>query len=156
MEDRIAAILDKFRAISAIPRCSKNEAQLAEWLTRWAREQDFAFQSDQAGNLVVRVPAAPGRADHPPVVLQGHMDMVCEKTPESGHDFERDPIRVTREGEWLRAEGTTLGADNGIALAMMMVLTEDGAAPHPPLELLFTADEESGLIGAHKLDPTLV
>ena len=156
MEDRIAAILDKFRAISAIPRCSKNEAQLAEWLTRWAREQDFAFQSDQAGNLVVRVPAAPGRADHPPVVLQGHMDMVCEKTPESGHDFERDPIRVIREGEWVRAEGTTLGADNGIALAMMMVLAEDGAAPHPPLELLFTVDEESGLIGAHKLDPTLV
>jgi dipeptidase D len=156
MEERIEAILDKFQAISAIPRCSKNEAQLAAWLTSWARERGFAHQSDKAGNLVVRVPATPGLEERPGVVLQGHMDMVCEKTPESAHDFEQDPIRVVREGEWIRAEGTTLGADNGIALAMAMVLAEDAAVRHPALELLFTVDEESGLIGAHKLDPAMI
>ena len=156
MEDRIAAILDRFRAISAIPRCSKHEAQLAAWLTAWAREQGFAVQSDRAGNLVVRVPASPGRENRPTVVLQGHMDMVCEKTPESEHDFERDPIRVIREGDWLHADGTTLGADNGIALAMMMVLAQDAAAAHPPLELVFTVDEESGLIGAHDLEAAMI
>ena len=94
--------------------------------------------------------------DKPTVVLQGHMDMVCEKTPESAHDFECDPIRVVRDGDWIHADGTTLGADNGIALAMALVLVEDDAVRHPPLELLFTVDEESGLIGAHKLDASLI
>ena len=156
MEEQINAILAKFEAISAIPRCSKNEARLAAWLTAWARAQGYAFRSDPAGNLVIQVPASTGREDHPVMILQGHMDMVCEKTPESKHDFEQDPIRVVRDGDWIHADGTTLGADNGIALAMMMVLAEDPALQHPPLELLFTVDEESGLLGAHKLDATLL
>jgi len=156
MENPIDAILHKFTAISAIPRCSKNEARLAAWLTEWARVQGYPLRSDPAGNLVVRVAASSGREDRPVVILQGHMDMVCEKTPESTHDFERDPIRVVRDGDWIHAEGTTLGADNGIALAMMMALAEDAALQHPPLELLFTVDEESGLLGAHKLDATLL
>ena len=156
MENQINAILDKFVAINVIPRCSKNEARLAAWLAEWARAQGYAVRSDPAGNLVVRVPASPGREDRPVVILQGHMDMVCEKTPESAHDFETDPIRVMREGDWIHALDTTLGADNGIALAMMMALAEDQTLHHPPLELLFTVDEESGLLGAHELDATLL
>lgn len=156
MQNPIDAILEKFEALSAIPRCSKREAQVAAWLADWARKRGFPSRSDEAGNLVVRVAASPGIEDRPVVILQGHMDMVCEKTPESLHDFERDPIRVVRDGDWIHAEETTLGADNGIALAMAMALAEDDTLRHPPLELLFTVDEESGLIGAHNLDATLI
>jgi len=156
MQNRIDAILEKFEAINAIPRCSKNEARLAAWLMEWARTRDYPYRSDPAGNLVIQVPASTGREDRPVVILQGHMDMVCEKTPASAHDFEKDPIRVIRDGDWVHADGTTLGADNGIALAMAMVLAEDDTLPHPPLELLFTVDEESGLLGAHKLDAALL
>jgi len=156
MENQTNVIIDLFEAISAIPRCSKNESQVAAWLVDWAREQGYSFRSDAAGNLVIRVPASAGMEDRPTVILQGHMDMVCEKTPASTHDFERDPIRVVRDGDWIHAEGTTLGADNGIALAMAMALAEDKTVCHPPLELLFTVDEESGLIGAHKLDASLI
>lgn len=156
MVSKINAILEKFTELSAIPRCSKNEAQVADWLMDWARSRGFVFRGDPAGNLVVQVPASPGMEDRPAVILQGHMDMVCEKTPESSHDFERDPIRVVRAGDWIHAEGTTLGADNGVALAMMMVLAEDENLRHPALELLFTVDEESGLIGANKLDAALL
>jgi dipeptidase D len=156
MERPIDAILDKFTELNTIPRCSKNEARVAAWLMDWAGGRGLAFRSDPAGNLVVQVPASPGMEDRPMVILQGHMDMVCEKTPESTHDFERDPIQVLRDGDWIHAAGTTLGADNGIALAMVMVMAEDKTLRHPPLELLFTVDEESGLIGAHKLDPALL
>ena len=156
MENQANIIIDLFEAISAIPRCSKNESQVATWLMDWAREHGYAYRSDAAGNLVIRVPASTGMQDRPTVILQGHMDMVCEKTPASMHDFERDPIRVVRDGDWIHAEGTTLGADNGIALAMAMALAGDKTVCHPPLELLFTVDEESGLIGAHKLDASLI
>ena len=105
---------------------------------------------------MIQVPASTGLENKPTLILQGHMDMVCEKTPESTHDFERDPIRVVRDGDWIHADGTTLGADNGIALAMALALAEDDTLRHPPLELLFTVDEESGLIGANKLDASLI
>jgi dipeptidase D len=149
-------ILDIFTQINAIPRCSKNEAAILRWLGAWADEHGFARDADAAGNLVIRVPATPGFEAAPVVVLQGHMDMVCEKTPDSDHDFARDPIRVVRDGDWLQADRTTLGADNGIALALAMAVAEDASMAHPPLELLFTVDEESGLIGASQLDPGLL
>jgi len=156
MENKANTIIDIFEAISAIPRCSKNESQVAAWLMDWAREHGYPSRSDAAGNLVIRVPATAGMENRPTVILQGHMDMVCEKTPASTHDFERDPIRLVRDGDWIHAEGTTLGADNGIALALALALAEDDTVCHPPLELLFTVDEESGLIGAHKLDASLI
>jgi dipeptidase D len=112
-------------------------------------------RQDAAGNLCVAVPAAEAPERTPTVVIQGHMDMVCEKTPDSAHNFSSDPIRQIVEGDWLRADRTTLGADNGIALALAMELAEDPQLVRPPLELLFTADEESGLIGAKNLDPDL-
>jgi dipeptidase D len=156
MQTSIDAVIDIFTQINAIPRCSKKEAAIGRWLTAWADAQGFARAVDATGNLVIKVPASPGFEATPVIVLQGHMDMVCEKTPESDHDFDHDPIRVMRDGDWLRADRTTLGADNGIALALALALVADAAVVHPPLELLFTVDEESGLIGASRLDPALI
>jgi dipeptidase D len=152
MSGHTARILEHFEHINSFPRCSKDEARLGRYLQRWAEERRLDTQCDPAGNLVVRVPAGPGYEGAPGVVLQGHLDMVCEKTPESQHDFTKDPIVSHQEGDWLTAAGTTLGADNGIAVAYMMALA-DQASPdaHPDLELLFTVDEETGLNGAKNL-----
>jgi dipeptidase D len=146
-------ILRYFEQLNSIPRCSGNEAQVRRWLQRWAQRSGFESQADVGGNLVVRVPSAEGHHKDPIVILQGHMDMVCEKTPDSKHDFSKDPIRTRMDQQWLTADDTTLGADNGIAIAYMMTLAEDTDLIHPPLELLFTVDEESGLNGAKRLQP---
>ena len=149
-------ILDLFARISAIPRPSRREQRMHDWLAQWAGERGLATQSDAVGNLVMRVGAAPGYADAPTIVLQSHMDMVCEKRPDSSHDFDRDPIRLQRAGDWLMSDGTTLGADNGIGMALALYCAVDQDVPHPPLELLFTIDEETGLVGANNLSPQLL
>lgn len=143
--------LDLFEKISAIPRCSKHEEKIGAFLLDWAGKNGLKARKDKVGNVLILVPASPGYEKSPTVVVQGHMDMVCEKTADSPHDFAKDPIRFVFEGEWLKADHTTLGADNGIALAMAMVLALDKSAAHPPLELLFTIDEETGLTGANAL-----
>lgn len=149
-------IIDNLARINAIPRCSKKEEKIARWVTGWAAEHRFSTRRDETGNLCIQVPATAGHEAAPTVILQGHMDMVCEKTPDSRHDFDRDPIRLVRNGDWISADRTTLGADNGIALALALTLADEPAVVHPPLELLFTVDEESGLLGAKNLDPGLV
>jgi dipeptidase D len=149
-------ILDCFEQISKIPRCSKNEKEIAEWLMNWAKEHNFEARMDKVRNIVIKIPGSTGYENSPLVVIQGHMDMVCEKTPDSPHDFCKDPIKFVYEGEWLTADRTTLGADNGIALAMAMVLATDKDIAHPPLELLFTVDEETGLTGANNLAPGFI
>jgi dipeptidase D len=151
-----ARILEHFEQINSFPRCSKNEARLCQWLQQWALERGLSQQCDRAGNLVVRVPASPGYDEAPTVVLQGHLDMVCEKTPESKHDFNKDAIISHQEGEWLTADDTTLGADNGIAVAYMLALAEESGPAHPALELLFTVDEDTGLNGAKCLAPDFI
>ena len=156
MEGKIQAILDYFEQINAIPRCSKNEKQIGLWLERWAVESQFTVKRDQAGNLAIKVPHTHGFEEAPTIVIQGHMDMVCEKTPESTHDFSRDGIQNIIKGDWLQADNTTLGADNGIALALAMALASDDSVSHPELELLFTVDEETGLTGAKKLEPGFI
>lgn len=117
----------------------------------WAKERSLATRKDKAGNVVIEVPGTAGYEKSPAVVIQGHMDMVCEKTKDSTHDFTKDPIKLVYDGDWLRADRTTLGADNGIALAMAMTAAVSEDVPHPPLELLFTVDEETGLTGANAL-----
>ncbi len=149
-------ILKNFEKVSSIPRGTKYEAGIRRCLIEWAAERNFKSRTDAAGNLAVYVPAGKGAEDRPVLILQGHMDMVWQKIPESNHDFTRDPIQLIREGDWIRANGTTLGADNGIGIALMMSLAEDGSVGHPPLELLFTVEEELGLVGADNLDPGLV
>jgi dipeptidase D len=156
MEKAIAIVLDYFEQINAIPRCSKDEARITRWLTEWAEARNLDHSADTVGNLVVRVPATPGMEQRPTVIVQGHMDMVCEKTPDSPHNFATDPIRSSIAGDWLSADRTTLGADNGIALAYALALVDDSAIRRPPLELLFTVDEETGLTGVKDMDPALI
>jgi dipeptidase D len=156
MSGHTSRILEYFDHVNSFPRCSKDEARLCRWLQQWAQEHDLEYQCDRAGNLVVHVPAGSGFEAAPTVVLQGHLDMVCEKTPDSSHDFTKDPIVTFRQGDWLTAKGTTLGADNGIAVAYMMALADVSLTAHPALELLFTVDEETGLNGAKNLAPDFI
>ncbi|MCP4747595.1 MAG: aminoacyl-histidine dipeptidase [Desulfobacteraceae bacterium] len=149
-------VLCYFEELNAIPRCSGSEDQVAKWLKKWAAGRGFNSESDAAGNLVIRVPATAGNENAPIVIIQGHMDMVCEKTPDSKHDFTKDPIRCIRQGDWMTANDTSLGADNGIAIAYAMAVAESKNIIHPPLELLFTVDEESGLTGAKRMNPDLL
>jgi len=145
-----------FEAITRIPRPSRIEDQIAGYIRSWAAEHGYTTRSDAVGNLCVLVPASRGREAVAPVVLQSHLDMVCERNANSPYDAEQGRIHVVRLGEFLRAEGTTLGADNGIGVAAMLHVGEAEGIVRGPLELLFTVDEESGLTGAKGLDPTLV
>ena len=156
MEEKVKTILDYFEQINAIPRCSKNEEQIGLWLKQWAETKQLAVKKDAAGNLLIKVPPTPGYENAPIIVIQGHTDMVCEKTPDSTHDFSNDPIKNIIDGDWLRADNTTLGADNGIAIALAMAVADDESIAHPPLELLFTVDEETGLNGAKELEPGFI
>ncbi len=149
-------ILKNFEKVSSIPRGTKYEAGIRNWLISWAAEHSCTSKTDAAGNLVIYVPASAGYENRPTLILQGHMDMVWQKTNESMHDFEHDPIQLIREGDWIRANGTTLGADNGIGIALMMSIVEDESVKHPPLELLLTVEEEMGVVGADHLDPALL
>ena len=154
--DKIMAVLEKFEQISSIPRCPGNEKKIARMLKRWAKTNNLRFKKDRKGNVLIKVPATNGMENAPTTVLQGHLDMVCEKTPDSAHNFKKDPLKLKYESDWLTARGTTLGADNGIGIALCMALVEDPEVSHPPLELLFTVEEELGLKGAAELNPEFI
>ncbi len=139
--------------LNQIPRGSKNEAAAQAWLISVAEKLGMDYEQDEAGNVLIRKPATPGRENAPVVVLQGHTDMVCEKNADTVHDFENDPITMIRDGEWITADGTTLGADNGIGVAAALAVLEATDLVHGPLEMLFTVDEETGLTGANALKP---
>jgi dipeptidase D len=142
-----------FAEISSIPRGSKNESAIAQYVLNTANKLGLQAKTDHAGNVVVRKPASKGRGHIRPVALQGHLDMVCEKNKNKDHDFLKDPIELVRRGNILAAKGTTLGADNGIAVATNLAIMEDCSLKHGPLELLFTVDEETGMTGALNLTP---
>jgi dipeptidase D len=142
-----------FDRICKIPHCSKHEGPLAEYVLSVAKQNNCNARKDKAGNVVIEKPASPGRENSPAVVLQGHLDMVCEKNSDMVHDFSKDPIRVRMMDGWITASGTTLGADNGLGVAAALAVLEDRTLVHGPLELLFTADEETGLNGAGSLKP---
>ncbi|HUP05117.1 MAG TPA: aminoacyl-histidine dipeptidase [Bryobacteraceae bacterium] len=137
-----------FAAISGIPRASEKEARAREYVLALAGRLGLEAVQDKVGNTVVRKPARPGREGAAPAALQCHLDMVCEKNEGVAHNFDADPIRLVREGDWLRADGTTLGADNGMGVAAALAVMESGEISHGPLEFVFTIDEESGLTGA--------
>ena len=141
-----------FAALSRIPRGSKNEAAAAQYVLDTARQLGLEARQDAAGNVFVGIAAAPGRERVPSVCLQSHLDMVCEKNSDKAHDFTKDPIELVREGDALRANGTTLGADNGVGVAAALAIAEDRSLEHGPLEMLFTTDEETGLTGAQRLE----
>ena len=150
-------ILNAFEQISQVPRPSKKEEKIVAWLLDWAQRNGLAARTDEALNVLIEAPASAGYEDSQILVLQGHMDMVCEKAKGFSHDFNNDPIELIYTGDgWLTANQTTLGADNGIAIAMAMVAATDNDVAHPPLELLFTTDEETGLTGATSLQPGFI
>lgn len=143
-------VFSYFREISNIPRCSGQEKEISNYLKKWAEDRGLEVEQDNADNIIIRKEGSKGYENSPTVILQGHMDMVCVKTVESDHDFSKDPIEIVEDGEYLRGKGTTLGADNGIAIAMAMALLEEDEN-HPPLEVLVTTSEETGLEGAMNL-----
>ena len=145
-----------FAEIAAIPRCSKHEEAMTKYILDTAKKLGLQAQADTFGNVVARKPASPGRERVPGIALQGHLDMVCEKNKETVHDFSRDPIELVRKGNVMMANGTTLGADNGIAVATNLAIMEDRSLVHGPIEFLFTVDEETGLTGASNLGPEFV
>ncbi len=150
-----AAVWRHFATLCRIPRASKQEAVLRDALLRWARGcEGWGAEIDPAGNLIIRKPATPGREHGPGVVLQAHLDMVCQKNSDSAHDFSRrsDCCQTIREG-WLVAEKTTLGADNGIGVALILAVLESHDIVHGPIEALLTVDEEAGMGGARGLAP---
>ncbi len=140
-----------FLALSQIPRASKQEAVAAEWVAEQGRALGLTVERDGVGNVLIRKPASPGFAHRPVVAMQAHVDMVCEQNEGTNHDFTVDPIRVRREGDLLRATGTTLGADDGIGVAAGLAVLAAKDLVHPPIELLITIDEETGLTGANEL-----
>ena len=142
-----------FAEIAKIPRGSKNEAAVARYVLDTAKRLGLKAKQDDYGNVVVRKSAAPGREQVSSLALQGHLDMVCEKNSHKVHDFSKDPIEMVRKDNVLMANGTTLGADNGIAVATNLAIMESAELEHGPLELLFTVDEETGLNGAANLKP---
>jgi dipeptidase D len=146
----------RFAELTGIPRPSKEEAAARAWVLAWADARAFGAATDAEGNIVVRVPASPGRERAPVVVLQAHLDMVCERDPASAFDPREGRIDVRVDADWVAADGTTLGADNGIGVAAAMGAAEDPSVVHGPLELLFTVSEEQGLDGAKALDAALV
>ena len=151
-----SAVWEYFEEICQVPRPSKKEGKIMVFLLDWAKKHDLEACRDEAGNVLIKKPAAPGRENAPTVVLQAHMDMVCEKNSDTAHDFDKDPIRPYVDGEWVRAKGTTLGADDGIGMAAMMAVLTSKDIAHGPVECLFTVDEETGLTGAFALRPGFV
>ena len=140
-----------FAKILTIPHCSGNEKALGDYVLSVAASLGLPAKRDKGGNVLVSKPATPGREGAVGAILQGHLDMVCEKNSNKVHDFAKDPIKADIKGEWIYAQGTTLGADNGIGLASALAVMEDKTLIHGPLEFLFTVDEETGLTGANRI-----
>ena len=144
-------IWEQFDDITRVPRPSKREEKIIEWLVAFAQKHNIEYQKDDTGNVVMRMPATAGYENRPAIILQSHMDMVCEKNSDVEFDFDNDPIRTRIDGEWVRAEGTTLGADCGIGMAAALAVLLDTSLERPAIEALFTVDEETGLTGAFGL-----
>lgn len=145
------SIWSYFSTICSIPHPSKHEQQLVEWITHWAQEKNIHCVQDEIGNLILSKPASAGLENNTPVILQAHLDMVPQKNNDSSHDFLTDPITPVIKGEWLHANNTTLGADNGIGMASCLAVLADDSLVHGPLEVLLTTDEETGMTGAFGL-----
>ena len=147
-----ASVFGYFEEICAIPHGSRNTKMISDYLVNFAKEQNLRYIQDEADNVILFGDATPGYEDHPAVILQGHMDMVCEKDADCPIDMATEGLDVMHDGNVVFAKGTTLGADNGIAVAMGMAILADKSIPHPPIEVLVTSDEEIGLLGAAAVD----
>lgn len=149
-------IWKRFYEITRVPRPSKKEEKIREHLRSFFKEQKISFKEDKTGNIVAKVPPTPGFENSRTVVLQGHVDMVCEKNKDTKHNFDKDPIEIKREDGWITAVGTTLGSDNGIGVSAALAVINDKDVVHGPIEILLTVDEETGMTGANYLDRGLI
>ncbi|UCF65360.1 MAG: aminoacyl-histidine dipeptidase [bacterium] len=150
------SLWEHFYEIAQIPRCSKEEEKVKDHIIQIAKRNNLSYKMDEVGNVVIQKPASPGLENKPTIVFQGHLDMVCEKNKGTEHDFAKDPIKLKRDGDWIKADGTTLGSDNGIGVAAALAVMEDKNLKHGPLEFLFTIDEETGLTGAQEISKDLL
>lgn len=147
------AVWENFYGLTRIPRPSKHEEKVQEYLLQWGKDNGVDVKRDDTGNIIFTAPATPGFENRKGVIMQAHMDMVPQKTAETKHDFLTDPIETEIKGEWVAAKGTTLGADNGIGVALALSVLQDKTLKHGPLEALITYDEETGMTGANALKP---
>ena len=147
-----ACVFEHFARINEIPRPSKREEKMIEYLKNWGESHNLDTKVDKTGNVIIRKPATPGYEDRKTVILQSHMDMVCDKLVDVDFDFDNDPIQTYVDGEWLTAKGTTLGADDGIGCAMELAILDSNDIEHGPLECVFTRDEETQLTGASGME----
>ena len=152
MQIFLSQVLKYFKQLANIPRESGNEQEVSDFLVSFAKERNLEVIQDDALNVIIRKPASEGYEDHAIVAIQGHMDMVCVKEEGSDHDFEKDPIKLLEEDGWLTADGTTLGADDGIGVAFIMAVLDDDNLKHGPIEAVITTEEETSMGGAGKLD----
>lgn len=150
------ALWSNFAALNAIPRASKKETRVISFMKNFGEQLGLPVKVDSVGNVVIKKPATAGMENRPTVVLQAHLDMVHQKNADTVFDFDTEGIRSYIDGDWVKAQGTTLGADNGIGVAAIMTLLQSSDIPHPPLEALFTIDEETGMTGAEGLDASLL
>jgi len=151
-----AAVFQYFEEICAIPHGSRNTRMISDYLVSFAKEHGLRYIQDEANNVILFQDGTCGLEDHPPVILQGHMDMVCEKDADCPIDMATDGLDITHDGRFVFAKGTTLGADNGIAIAYALALMADPTIPHPPLEVIVTVDEEIGMLGADVIDLSML
>ena len=141
-----------FSELSQVPRGSRYTKKISDFLVDFAKERNLSYYQDKLNNVIIRKEASEGYENADPVILQAHIDMVCEKVPGSTHDFENDPISIQVDGDWMTADGTTLGGDDGIGVAMILTVLDSDEIKHPAIEGIFTVDEEIGLLGAAGLD----
>ena len=151
-----ASVLGYFEKLCSIPHGSGNTKMISDYLVSFAKEYDVKYIQDELNNVILFAPGSEGYEDHAPVILQGHMDMVCEKDPDCEIDFATDGLDVTHDGEWIFAKGTTLGGDDGIAVAYALAILADKSIPHPPIEVIITVDEETGMDGAVGIDLSML
>ena len=147
------ALWKNFHSLTQIPRPSKKEEKIRDFMLRFGKNLGLETIIDETGNIIIRKPATPGMENRKGIILQGHLDMVPQKNSDKVHDFEKDPIETIIDGDWVRANGTTLGADNGMGVAAAMAILESKTLEHGPIEALFTTDEETGMTGAFGLKP---
>ena len=150
------SVFQYFDEISAVPRASKFNAKISEYLVNFAKKNNLEYYQDELGNVIIYKGATPGYETAEPVMLQGHMDMVAAVAEGYEHDFETQPLEIYVDGNYVTAAGTTLGADNGIAIAMALAVLTSDQVSHPALEVLITVDEEIGMLGAEGLDPSKI
>lgn len=149
-------VWERFYEITRVPRPSKKEEKIRQYLADFAVKAGLNYRVDKAGSILILVPGSPGKENAPVTVLQAHMDMVCEKDKSARINFEEDPLEIHRDGDWIAATGTTLGADDGIGVAAALAIATDSDSVHGPLELFFTVDEETGLTGANCLEKDFI